>query len=79
MAITKNREFKYVPKSLTEELKEVRKKYKRKGLLDDREVNAYIREVNSILNELNSYKKTLIEDKDKRKYALNFDFPIRKK
>jgi len=75
MTITKNREVKYIPKSLKEELDEVRKKYKRKSFFNEKEERDYINEVNSIISELNSHKKEIMKTK---KYALNFEFPIRK-
>jgi len=79
MATTKNREIKNIPKSVLDELNEVRKNYKNKSVWSNKTTNDYIRDCNAIIDELNSYKKELRENKNIKKYALNFDFPIRKK
>lgn len=66
-----------IPKQLREELEEVRLKFKNKAIWDDRTTNEYIKECNMIIDELTSYKREL-RGNDKKKYALNFEFPIRK-
>ena len=77
--MTKNKEIKNIHKNFYDKLKQVRKEFKSKDSRDIKKVNKLLKEVNSLLSELNSYKKTLLDYKDERKYALNFDFPVRKK